>query len=320
MAASSDGPGPNQSASDGPSFEYWLDLLRDGSEDEKARARTEIGIILEARGQVEAAADAYLTNVKLRVRDRRPYERLAAICRAKGDPEWEARTLLAMQSVFAATPSHIQSVPASPLSSISRRHIVRVFAAAVLLGLVLAGGVLLMFRPLNWSQVPGRIVARIWPSTSSPLVTTSGLPCANPVGHFPEWADPENSVLQAAIATFGNTRFNSNPGALAIWRVALDEPEPTLAGWMAAELVARHSGNPGPTLPEYIGQTTRLRMALGPAYKSWPFPVIWNTTPRADWELLLKLPNSTCTGALLQHPANVRLVRLMSASQQPVSP
>ncbi len=38
---------------------FWLALLRDGTPDERALARTELGLILERRGMLAEAAEAY---------------------------------------------------------------------------------------------------------------------------------------------------------------------------------------------------------------------------------------------------------------------
>jgi hypothetical protein len=43
---------------------HWLAVLRDGSPDEQAQARTEIRLLLERRGQLDEAAEAYYANVK----------------------------------------------------------------------------------------------------------------------------------------------------------------------------------------------------------------------------------------------------------------
>ena len=63
----------------------WLTQLRDGTEAERQLARTELGLILEARGLLDEAIEAYARNVEVGVADRRPYERLAALARVRGD-------------------------------------------------------------------------------------------------------------------------------------------------------------------------------------------------------------------------------------------
>jgi hypothetical protein len=79
----------------------WLALLRDGSEEERQLARTELGLILESRGLLDDAVEAYERNVQAGVSDRRPYERLAALARARGDAATEARVLRALADLLA---------------------------------------------------------------------------------------------------------------------------------------------------------------------------------------------------------------------------
>lgn len=78
----------------------WLALLRDGSEEEQQLARTELGLILEARGLLDEAAEAYERNVADGVSDRRPYERLSALAQARGDAATEARVLRALADLL----------------------------------------------------------------------------------------------------------------------------------------------------------------------------------------------------------------------------
>jgi hypothetical protein len=66
-------------------MQAWVGRLLRGTPDEKARARTEIGLIFEARGQLEDAEETYWTNVQAHVADRRSYERLMTIYRQRGD-------------------------------------------------------------------------------------------------------------------------------------------------------------------------------------------------------------------------------------------
>lgn len=94
-------------------------MLRDGSEDEQQRARTELGLLMERLGLVAEAAEAYKANVDAGVSDRRPYERLAAIARAEGNAALEAATLRALTDIIdppAAPPGErptVESVQAS---------------------------------------------------------------------------------------------------------------------------------------------------------------------------------------------------------------
>jgi hypothetical protein len=92
----------------------WLALLRDGSEAEQQCARTELGLILEARGLLDDAADAYARNVEDGVSDRRPYERLAALARARGDHETEARALRGLADLLAPPPTPSSTPPVPP--------------------------------------------------------------------------------------------------------------------------------------------------------------------------------------------------------------
>jgi hypothetical protein len=71
----------------------WLELLRAGTDAELQDARTELGLILEQRGLLAEAADAYRANVEAGVEDRRPYERLAALARRMDDRATEALAL-----------------------------------------------------------------------------------------------------------------------------------------------------------------------------------------------------------------------------------
>ena len=91
----------------------WLAVLRDGSEGERQRARTELGLILERNGRLADAAEAYRANVDARVSDRRPYERLAALARAGGDASLEAATLRALADILDPLPAPLTPLPLS---------------------------------------------------------------------------------------------------------------------------------------------------------------------------------------------------------------
>jgi hypothetical protein len=80
--------------------QYWLRLLREGTKQQQARARTELGLILESRGMLDEAIDAYETNVRARVQDRRPYEQLLTIYRERGEALSESRVQVAKDSLF----------------------------------------------------------------------------------------------------------------------------------------------------------------------------------------------------------------------------
>ena len=62
----------------------WLDVLLKGKPEQQALARTEIAMILEARGFADDAEEAYWTNVQARATDRRSYERLIALYQLRG--------------------------------------------------------------------------------------------------------------------------------------------------------------------------------------------------------------------------------------------
>jgi hypothetical protein len=94
-----------------PDVGRWLLLLRDGTEHEQQLARTELGLILEARGLLDDAAEAYARNVADGVRDRRPYERLAALARRRGDVTAEAATLRALADLLAPPPTTVEPEP-----------------------------------------------------------------------------------------------------------------------------------------------------------------------------------------------------------------
>lgn len=87
-------------AQDGSAIEHWLTLLREGDEQEQQLARTELGLILESRGLLDEAYEAYERNVQEGVSDRRPYERLAALARARNDVATEARALRLLASLL----------------------------------------------------------------------------------------------------------------------------------------------------------------------------------------------------------------------------
>jgi hypothetical protein len=99
----------------------WLTLLRDGTDEEQQLARTELGLILEARGLLDDAFEAYARNVKDGVTDRRAYERLAALARARGDVPTEARALRALADLIAPPPP--TSEPPPPPEPASECHI-----------------------------------------------------------------------------------------------------------------------------------------------------------------------------------------------------
>jgi len=85
-----------------PEVLAWLDRLVKGKPDEQARARTEIGLILEARGYQDDAEEAYWTNVQSRSTDRRAYDRLIALYQERQDRLSETLVQRQLDAVFNA--------------------------------------------------------------------------------------------------------------------------------------------------------------------------------------------------------------------------
>lgn len=83
----------------------WLDVLLKGKPEQQALARTEIAMILEARGHLEDAEEAYWTNVQARSTDRRAYERLISLYQVKGDRLSESLVRRQLDEVFHGAPS-----------------------------------------------------------------------------------------------------------------------------------------------------------------------------------------------------------------------
>ena len=83
----------------------WLDVLLKGKPEQQALARTEIAMILEARGHIEDAEEAYWTNVQARSTDRRAYERLISLYQVKGDRLSESLVRRQLDEVFHGAPT-----------------------------------------------------------------------------------------------------------------------------------------------------------------------------------------------------------------------
>ena len=115
-------PPPPESTADGRVPEYagepevlaWLDRLVKGKPDEQARARTEIGLILEARGYQDDAEEAYWTNVQSRSTDRRAYDRLIAIYQQRQDRLSETLVQRQLDAVFNQSPTGDPDGASSP--------------------------------------------------------------------------------------------------------------------------------------------------------------------------------------------------------------
>ena len=89
----------------------WLDVLLKGKPDQQAIARTEIAMLLEAKGFAEDAEEAYWTNVQARSTDRRSYDRLIELYQQRKDRLSESlvrRQLIWRQSAW---PVSIKSRP-----------------------------------------------------------------------------------------------------------------------------------------------------------------------------------------------------------------
>jgi hypothetical protein len=69
----------------------WLRLMRDGTPEQSAHARTELGLVFERLEMPELAIEAYLGNVRRRVRDKHVYERLANLYIACGEQDLARR-------------------------------------------------------------------------------------------------------------------------------------------------------------------------------------------------------------------------------------
>jgi hypothetical protein len=78
----------------------WLDVLLKGKPEQQVLARTEIAMILEARGHTDDAEEAYWTNVQARATDRRAYERLISLYQVKGDRLSESLVRRQLDEVF----------------------------------------------------------------------------------------------------------------------------------------------------------------------------------------------------------------------------
>lgn len=80
----------------------WLDVLLKGRPEDQEKARTEIALILEARGFVEDAEEAYWVNVQARTADRRAYDRLIDLYRGRRDRLSESLVQRQREAAFPA--------------------------------------------------------------------------------------------------------------------------------------------------------------------------------------------------------------------------
>jgi hypothetical protein len=98
----------------------WLDVLLKGKPEQQAIARTEIAMILEARGFADDAEEAYWTNVQAGAADRRSYERLIAMYQLRRDRLSETLVRRQLDEVFSK-PAPTPPAPAAPSGS-ARAH------------------------------------------------------------------------------------------------------------------------------------------------------------------------------------------------------
>jgi hypothetical protein len=112
LAESENQPSPQGGSDLRAAGQGWLRLLRDGNPEQKALARTELGIIFERLGMPSLAIEAYLGNVLRRERDARPYVRLARLIGACGDVCLAQRILsMGRRIASLSQPATIQREP-----------------------------------------------------------------------------------------------------------------------------------------------------------------------------------------------------------------
>ncbi len=93
----------------------WLDVLLKGKPEQQAIARTEIAMLLEAKGFAEDAEEAYWTNVQARSTDRRSYDRLIELYQQRKDRLSESLVRLAISYITAPSES-----PETTATSVAR--------------------------------------------------------------------------------------------------------------------------------------------------------------------------------------------------------
>lgn len=91
---------PSSGYHDDPELASWLNVLAYGKPEQQAAARTQIGLILEARGFVNEAEEAYWTNVQNGAAEPRSYERLSEIYRERQDRLTETLVRRKFELVF----------------------------------------------------------------------------------------------------------------------------------------------------------------------------------------------------------------------------
>ncbi|MCC7369424.1 MAG: hypothetical protein IT306_13435 [Chloroflexi bacterium] len=334
---------------DAPTVEHWLALLRDGSAAEQQRARTELGLILEARGFLDEAADAYERNVRDGVTDRRPYDRLAAIARQRGDAEAEARVLRALAEMLApvGSPGPLAPLPpaekgASPATRSAGRWLLAAGGVAVV-SVVIGGALLIPVRPpappasalVSPSAVeraPSSNLA-VAPAASTLLPSPVPSPTAPPPSPVPAPSPTATAVPLASRCTDAAERFPQTNDTEAAVRAAYAtymgrqgvtiDPTSALFTGQGAAYVERHAEVVAgwmavslqrerrglPTFPLVDYVASDIVVASGQD----AFQLRATISPQG-WTELRALPADTCEGAFLKHPDNARWVDLMQAS------
>jgi len=288
--------------------EHWLTLLRDGTPEQQALARTELGLILERRGQLDEAVRAYWANVQAGVSDPRPYYRLAAIHRRQGDEASAARGLVLLPGldppVQSAPPRSRRHAQARPLSRPLHTPLM------VLIGVGCGGLATLLLL--------GLFLAVVFSVGTAPE-------CPDVMARFPEWQDTEGAVLAALSPTSRQSRLGLVPLATGFeshydaFRIPADE---TVASWIMTSVYQEHTKRPVRTLQRTAGTLEHhvalqiswhsLRAMRGGRAQDIP-PLRPIVSPR-EWSEMHSWTTNSCAGALLANPANASLVRLMSAT------
>jgi hypothetical protein len=288
--------------------ERWLTLLRDGTPEQQALARTELGLILERRGQIDEAVRAYWTNVQAGVSDPRPYYRLAAIHRRLGDEAAAARGLVLLPG---------QSLPVQPTRPRLTRHAQarprpRPLHNPFMLLIGVGCGGLATFLLL---VVLTAVLLGAGGTTECPDVMT----------RFPEWRDPEGAVFTALSPVGRESRLSvlrlatGSESHYDAFRIPADE---TVASWIMTSLYEEYTRRPVRTLLHTAG-TLEQHVALQVSWRSirvtrghrgYDLPPLRPIVSPREWSEMHSWPSSSCAGAILASPENAYLARLMSAT------
>lgn len=312
---------------------HWLDLLRDGTPAQRAQARTELGLILERRGQEADAIEAYWTNVRLRAEDPRPYDRLIAIFQKHNDVERQARVQIVRDSVFAAVPPARPGADRRLLSAQHRWGLIGVSLLVVailvavswyLLIAVTGAGVRTHARRLMTPDKAARSLSAIDPLSASinygqvevveSLFWQAPAWCADVAHRFPEWNDREAVVKRAADDLYfdlsGTRHPVGNPAGDMVLRSYLLPPDQGVAGWILAAIYSTHFHEEIASLKQYVRFQSQWR-TLPPTR---PLPGVVAIVNEEQWQQLMALPENSCDGRFLRNPANLPLVQRMRES------